>query len=60
MVGNYYVCMRGMVADESGWLTELYTGEGFISGEALERFCELKNDIMLMEPLELQNAPSRN
>lgn len=60
MAPNIYVCMRGMIPDDSGQLTELYNGEGFISGEAIERFCELKNDILLMEPLELQNAPSRN
>ncbi len=60
LADKFYVCMSGMVISEYGNLTELYTGRGFISNKAIGGFCKLKNDIMLLEPLEVTNAPSRN
>ena len=60
LANRFYVCMRGITIAEDGSFTELYTGQGFISNEAIERFCELRNDIMLMEPIAIQSAPSRN
>jgi hypothetical protein len=59
LTGSFYVCMRGSVAKRGDDWDDIYLGTGFISSAALERFCELKNDIILMQPKEITSY-SRN
>jgi len=55
VVNEFYVGIRG-----AGNSREIYTGRGFIAVKALERFCEPRNDIILMAPYEQTHPLSRN